>query len=452
MIQTTDSSGAEKQGTPITGATMPSGGKGSVGWLSAIWKAITDRLPSALVSGRLDVNVGNTPTVVANAGTGPFPVSDNAGSLTVDAPVGTPVFVRLSDGTTAIATLPVSGPLTDAQLRATAVPVSGPLTDTQLRATAVPVSGPLTDTQLRASAVAVSDGSSSLTVDAPVGTPVFVRLSDGTAAIATLPVSGPLTDAQLRASAISVQGSRANAGTDTTSGKTHISVGGSDGTNLRILSTDSSGRPNVNINGSVPVTGTFWQTTQPISAASLPLPTGAATETTLSSLNGKLPAAATLGDGAASVNVSGIAAYPMLWCGSYGQYSRAVNHDTVTLLTSAARTTTTFSADQLNRGHRGIIVFIETTIAPGGGIGVTIQGRNPLTGTWVILNYNTLTITTGVGVFGYELSPGASGGDNFSLGNIALRVGGTLPLEWRIRVGHATSNSYTYSVAAQLLR
>ena len=35
-------------------------------------------------------------------------VSDNAGSLTVDAPVGTPVFVRLSDGSAAITTLPVS--------------------------------------------------------------------------------------------------------------------------------------------------------------------------------------------------------------------------------------------------------------------------------------------------------------------------------------------------------
>lgn len=35
-------------------------------------------------------------------------VTDNSGSLTVDAPVGTPVFVRLSDGSSAIATLPVS--------------------------------------------------------------------------------------------------------------------------------------------------------------------------------------------------------------------------------------------------------------------------------------------------------------------------------------------------------
>lgn len=40
-----------------------------------------------------------------------------------------------------------------------------------------------------ASAVNVQDGGNSLTVDAPVGTPAFVRLSDGTAAIATLPVS-----------------------------------------------------------------------------------------------------------------------------------------------------------------------------------------------------------------------------------------------------------------------
>lgn len=37
-----------------------------------------------------------------------YPVTDNAGSLTVDAPVGTPVFVRLSDGAAPIATLPIS--------------------------------------------------------------------------------------------------------------------------------------------------------------------------------------------------------------------------------------------------------------------------------------------------------------------------------------------------------
>ena len=39
-----------------------------------------------------------------------------------------------------------------------------------------------------------------------------------------------------------------------------------------------------------PVSGTFFQATQPVSAAALPLPTGASTETTLAALNTKLPA------------------------------------------------------------------------------------------------------------------------------------------------------------------
>lgn len=37
--------------------------------------------------------------------------------------------------------------------------------------------------------VGINDSGNSITVDSPVGTPTFVRLSDGTAAIATLPVS-----------------------------------------------------------------------------------------------------------------------------------------------------------------------------------------------------------------------------------------------------------------------
>lgn len=58
---------------------------------------------------------------------------------------------------------------------------------------------------------------------------------------ATQPVSGPLTDAQLRAVP-------------------------------------------------VPVSGSFYQATQPVSAVALPLPSGAATEATLSTLNGKVTA------------------------------------------------------------------------------------------------------------------------------------------------------------------
>jgi hypothetical protein len=87
-------------------------------------------LPAALgaqsAAGSLSIVPGTSTTfTVANAGTfavqaaqsgtwtvtgagGTFPVTDSDGSLTIDAPVGTPAFVRLSDGTNPISTLPVS--------------------------------------------------------------------------------------------------------------------------------------------------------------------------------------------------------------------------------------------------------------------------------------------------------------------------------------------------------
>jgi len=205
----------------------------------------------------------------------PVPVTDNSGSLTVDAPVSTPVFVRLSDGTNALTTLPVSdgggtlsvddgaGSLTvDGTVAATqsgtwnigtvasittpvpvtdnsgsltvddgggSLTVDGSVTSSQgspagnanawpvkvsdgtstagitdvsgakcLKVDVVQQAAPTGTVTVNASgyAVPVTDNSGSLTVDAPVGTPVFVRLSDGAAAITALPVtdnSGSLT-------------------------------------------------------------------------------------------------------------------------------------------------------------------------------------------------------------------------------------------------------------------
>lgn len=141
-----------------------------------------------------------------------------------------------------------TGGLTNTELRATPVPVavsgnvtvSNPtpqgLTDAQIRATPLPVSGTitvsnptavgLTDAQLRASAVPVS----------------------GTVAISNQ-VSQPLTDAQIRATALPVS----------------------------IASMPTT-----------PVTGTFFQATQPVSAVSLPLPTGAATSAAQTTGNNSL--------------------------------------------------------------------------------------------------------------------------------------------------------------------
>lgn len=89
------------------------------------------------------------------------------------------------------------------------------------------VSGPLTDAQIRATAL-----------------PVSGPLTDAQIRATALPVSGPLTDAQIRATALPVSGPLTDA-------------------QLRAVA--------------VPVSGTFFQATQPVSAATLPLPTGAAT-------------------------------------------------------------------------------------------------------------------------------------------------------------------------------
>lgn len=81
----------------------------------------------------------------------PLPVSDNAGSLTVD----------------------------------------GTVAATQSGAWILSANSgvDIGDVTINNASLNVTDNASSLTVDAPVGTPVFVRLSDGAAAIAALPVT-----------------------------------------------------------------------------------------------------------------------------------------------------------------------------------------------------------------------------------------------------------------------
>jgi hypothetical protein len=140
-------------------------------------------------------------------------------------------------------------PLTDTALRATPVPVSGTVAVTgTFWQTTQPVSlatwAGLTDAELRASAVPVSLASVPSHAVTNAGTFAVQAAQSGSwtvtanAGSGTMAVSGPLTDTQLRATAVPVS-------------------------------------------GTVAVTGTFWQATQPVSAASLPLPTGAATQTTL---------------------------------------------------------------------------------------------------------------------------------------------------------------------------
>lgn len=170
----------------------------------------------------------------------------------------------------------------------------------------MPVSGPLTDAQLRASAVPVSDGGASLTVDSLqlpaslVGGSLSVDGSGVTQPVsaAALPLPAGASTSALQAtgnaSLASIDGKLANP--LPVSGTVAITDGGGS------ITVDSLQLPSALVSGRLSVDGSA--VTQPISAAALPLPAGAATEATLATRAGEhvsaaSPHACRLSDGAA---------------------------------------------------------------------------------------------------------------------------------------------------------
>lgn len=166
----------------------------------------------------------------------------------------TPWLTSISDGTNAVAIKAASTAAVAAD-KALVVAISPNNT--------VAVSGPVTDTQLRASALPVSIAS----------VPSHGVTNAGTFAVQES--GAALTALQLIDDSVATGGATAVAKL--------LQVGGTDGTNAQILSVTSSGAINiadggnsitvdgtVGVSGSVAVTGTFWQTTQPVSIASVP--------------------------------------------------------------------------------------------------------------------------------------------------------------------------------------
>lgn len=220
-------------------STVNQGNAGVQSWLAAITS-----LP-ALATGENtigNVNINGTVPV-----SGSFTFTDpTAGSLGIAAPLqatqvggvdGSGNLRALKTSNTGVLSVDASG---------VTVPVSG----TFWQATQ-PISGSVTanaGTNLNTSTLAVESGGHLASID--------TKLPSQGQALAANSVPVVLTAAQISIltplSSVTVSGTvTANAGSGT-------------------LSVDASG-------STVPVSGTFWQTTQPISAATLPLPSGAAT-------------------------------------------------------------------------------------------------------------------------------------------------------------------------------
>lgn len=198
---------------------------------------------------------------------------------------------------------------------ASSVAVTGPLTDTQLRATAVPVSlasvptHPVT--QSGAWGVGLNAGTNAIgsitnTSFASTQSGVWnVGLSTGSNVIGSISNTGFNINGTLpafastptfnigtgafvdRTTAAAPYANRLTDGTSFYDARSIRALTSSDVVTIAnpTSSVSITGTPNVNVtNASIPVTGTFFQATQPVSAASLPLPTGAATEATVNTL------------------------------------------------------------------------------------------------------------------------------------------------------------------------
>lgn len=72
-------------GNKITDATMPTGGVGNLGWLSAIWKLVSDRIP-VLSNGKIPVDVASSTPGLAWESTATITRAANTTTYTASAP------------------------------------------------------------------------------------------------------------------------------------------------------------------------------------------------------------------------------------------------------------------------------------------------------------------------------------------------------------------------------
>jgi len=120
------------------------------------------------------------------------------------------------------------------------------------------------------------------------------------------------------------------------------------------------------------------------------------------------------------------------------------NLDNITLLASAARTTTQTVADQTNYNARGVVICVDTTVVPGSAPSnvVTINAKDPVSGKYQTLL--TSAAITGVSTNFYTVYPGVTPATN-------VAVSYPLPRTYQVVVTVGNANSATYSIGASYI-
>jgi hypothetical protein len=172
----------------------------------------------------------------------------------------------------------------------------------------------------------------------------------------------------------------------------------------------TNGLPVSLLNSSIAVTGTFWQATQPVSAASLPLPTGAATAALQTTGNTTLSTIATALAG--TLTVGGTVA-----ADQGGSWTVTANAGSGTFAVSAASLPLPSNAAKETGGNLATLAGIVTA----GTANVTVgnfPATQPVSG--------TLTANAGSGTFTVGGTVTANAGTNLNTSALALETGGNL--------------------------
>lgn len=123
------------------------------------------------------------------------------------------------------------------------------------------------------------------------------------------------------------------------------------------------------------------------------------------------------------------------------------NQAALTLLASAARTSTTATTAETANQYTGVLLILDVSAASGtGGLTVTVRGYDPISDNTFNLLVDTLAITA-TGTYGFVVAIGASAPADGIRGSASY----TLPPKWDVSIAHGDGSSYTYSLAAVVI-
>jgi hypothetical protein len=146
---------------------------------------------------------------------------------------------------------------------------------------------------------------------------------------------------------------------------------------------------------------------------------------------------------AGSVGILGVAARSLQYNNGLAAYEHVDNNYESTLLASAARTVATNGSDQNNRNGKGCHLHINISAWTAGSITVTVQGKDPVSGTY----YTILTSAAlaAVGFITLRVYPGLTPVANLTENDI-------LPRTWRVSVAVSSADSITYSIGNSVIQ